>query len=326
MAHLTLMPADMNNEIVALLSDNDLYNLFRTSRDMAYLCSLPAVWNINRSSELIPLYFLRNDYQNWIDFYLNVRKDYIYVVTKQRTDDTETMIKMAYDIKTAFSYILNLLQFHSEDRQQMLQHYAFYMTENISGALSSGTKQITISIARKNKLYTATMPYEYVLYEITKINTTRMIPDVASFPHLDSSLQTVFASPSNRIAFLPDETIYYGDINTAYLRHVVDQRYEILNLFDNIRFYFQPGPNLYRAAVVYIQDYQPVTWILVLISDKFIDGSDEFRLVALRNANNNLNLEGGSVKVGIYLKQHGRFYKLQDLTKIIKMIKNSSLE
>lgn len=72
---------DMNNEIIARLDDDSLYQLCQTNKQMARTCLSDNIWALRANSPLAPLFIVRNQYKNWMDFYANVRKDYLYYVT-----------------------------------------------------------------------------------------------------------------------------------------------------------------------------------------------------------------------------------------------------
>ena len=333
MSQFISLPPEVNNEFVKSLDDEALYAFCRTSRDADYLCSLPAVWDAGRPSVLASLNFLRDEYTDWIDFYENVRKDYIYVVeiistSRNLAGDNRVNIKISYDIQSAFNIVFGALHIDDNNRRMMIARYTDYIGTNLFIYLKPETVQITIGLAHKNIYsYKAGQAYGYTLYQITRQNIVRSIPNIEFLPVLDSTLEVAFLSEGMLLSKFNDN-IYYGDVTTKYLTYGITNKYKSLHLSDNNVLF----SNLTTGAYVgRIASYSEMSGLLVLVPGVDIDGSDEYNVVVLPYEVNNINstkyinYAQTSEDMATFLKEHGTFYELNKLRQVVNALKNNEL-
>ena len=325
MSYFDVVSPEVNNEIIASLDDESLYRLCYTSSDMYDVCSLPAVWNIDRSSPLIPLYLLRNKYQNWLDFYENVLDDYVYVLLVVHGTNT-IAVRIFSDIKEAFVELLSRIKYElgyitRDWRKQLLNDYPTYVNQDLSQYLdNTTTRQLAIGLARKNTVHKQTMPYDYLLYKAEYPNINITAANLLAFPNLHPIDNTAIAYKN--IDKLNTD-IYYGDVNDEFLAYITLHKYSMFKVSDDeLVLNLVPIHNIYYGLLFDMDDM--LSAIIVLTSDILIDGSNKYRIVTLpfytdtNYTTNYLRNEDDSYKVAAFLKRYGTFYELEDLSGVIE--------
>ena len=202
--------ADMNMEVIGYLDDDALYNLCKTSTNSQLLCASPAVWSPQRPSELAPLNFLRPLYRDWIDFYENVRNDYVYVIVDTMDRYTIRTVYLVDNMRSAAEHILAALGIKGSSEQ---------LNYDLSQYVKAG-RAYEIGFARKKVEYDILQPYDYMLYQVRHGAVGAHMPSFLSWPSLRSTQPLMLAKKSlglfSRNKTIPDE-LYYCNYNSNNL-------------------------------------------------------------------------------------------------------------
>ena len=325
MSRFINLPPEVNNEFIKSLDDESLYRLCHTSRDTQYLCSLPAVWDPDRPSALAPLYMLHNEYNNnWMDFYKNVRKDYVYVVNYVSRGHASLFV--ASTIKDAIILMLTRLNILPDDRnrRQLLNaNYLEYLQQDLSSYLIPPLINIVIGIARRHTQYEMPYPYRSILYMVTSPSINALVPNLELFPTLD---------PANNMAIISDghgndkeQRVIYTSLNNEMIEYAALNSYQTISLANRITSLQLSKHGFYVGRFYYYHKKRPSD-IMVLISDKYIDGSDIYRVVILSSIidamvttsyilTRILTIEDFHAIIQ-YLKKYGTFYRIEDIPKL----------
>jgi hypothetical protein len=181
---------DMNNEIISLLDDESLYQLCQTNKQMAKTCLSNNIWTLRANSPLAPLYIVRDQYKNWMDFYANVRKDYLYGTG---SGDVYT------DIKMAFAELLHRIRSPYITIKPTLDQLV------LAAANTDHThkhKPVSIRLIRKGVIYDRNNPGEHILYSVGMDNNF-LNPNILMYPDLvDVPIMILVSDDGKRLMFV----------------------------------------------------------------------------------------------------------------------------
>lgn len=306
---------DANMEIISYLDDDALYNLCKTNKSSERLCESTMAWSANRPSQLAPLNFLQSLYRNWIDFYENVRNDYIYVVVADvtiRYHRNPNIVRPnitfypVTSIKSAFALIKT-----------------FPTIMQVAGTIfATYYNKFEIGLARKNKLYDL-KAYDFLLFELTD-NTE--FGDYYNWPVLNLGHPIVLAQKNIKQLSTEIPTNLYCDFTDVDLHRIMLSNYSTIHIRYNdimITFSERLDTSIY-LGLFGIKS----TFHMFVIPDYLIDGTNKILIVTLptdisiystkfndfyrqltRMSRNEIYAE--------YFKMYGTFYKLQDLFDLI---------
>jgi len=313
---------DMNNEIISRLDDESLYQLCQTNRQMARTCLSNNIWTLRANSPLAPLYIVRDQYKNWMDFYANVRKDYLYYVGVRKDYSYRAGEHGIHtDIKFAF---LSLLRYtKSLSRSARLEQL-----ELAAARPTLPGRHGSIKLVRKDVVYDRKNVGEFTLYSIGT-GDDFLNPAILTFPDLVNMPVMKLVTKSEDM-----ENVRYVNFSAQALAklRLIPNIIE-LNLFFN-------------NTVIGLISMRPFGWILANAHDSMypiekieniIDGAalniegistDKYHIVSLPpqviyqgTTFNFLNLVDEAVKgisEGInnlrwYIATFGTFYKIEDI-------------
>lgn len=314
--------ADMNMEVIGYLDDDALYNLCKTSTNSELLCYFPDVWSPNRPSQLAPLNFLRPLYKNWIDFYENVRNDYVYVIVDTMDRNTIRTVYLVDNIRSAAEHVLAKIGIKGSVEQ---------LNYDLSQYVKTG-RSYEIGFARKNVEYDSIRPYDYMLYQVGHGAIGAHMPSFLSWPSLRSTQPLMLAKKSRGLFSrnkAKDDELYYCNYNGDNLNIIEEKGYIRLRI-GNI-----PVEKIECERVL---DYpifkfdETVTFRklkidVFLVPDRVIDGTNNFFVVTVPSTTS-LSPNTGSVDTEEMaletLKRHGTFYKSQELFVVLAALKEQT--
>jgi hypothetical protein len=163
---------DMNNEIMARLDDESLYRLCQTNKQMSKFCLSNNIWTLRANSPLAPLYIVRDQYKNWMDFYANVRKDYLYYVNGHFGGGFTSIMK-------AFSGLLDIVGIPHKQSYEELESVA-----SRTDLIAADGEHRFIALIRKCVIYDREEIHENILYSIGGGGGDFVNPDMLKFPDL----------------------------------------------------------------------------------------------------------------------------------------------
>lgn len=167
---------DMNNEIIARLDDESLYQLCQTNKQMARTCLSDNIWALRANSPLAPLFIVRDQYKNWMDFYANVRKDYLYYVNVGAGIGRGLVFT---NIITAFRRMFAITTPSNDPYKMTLEELRSLVFNTKHRSVS-----IFITLARKDTVYDQGNVGEYMLYKIGKGDDEFLNPTILEYPNL----------------------------------------------------------------------------------------------------------------------------------------------
>ena len=295
---------DMNMEIISYLDDDSLYNLCKTSTYSQLLCESPDVWSVNRPSELAPLNFLRPLYKNWIDFYENVRNDYVYVIVDKMVRNTIHAVYLVDNIRLAAEHVLSKIGIKGSVEQ---------LNYDLSQYVKTG-RSYEIGFARKNVQYDSLRPYDYMLYQVGHRDIGSHMPSFLLCPSLSSTQPLMLAKKSrglfSRNIAKADE-LYYCNYNGDNLSIIEEKGYIRLRI-GNIpvekieceRVLDYPIFKFDETAI-----FRKLKIDVFIVPDRVIDGTDNFFVVTVPRPTSP-NTKAMTLET---LKRDGTFYKSEDL-------------
>jgi hypothetical protein len=179
---------DMNNEIISRLDDESLYRLCQTNKQMAKTCLSNNIWTMRANSPLAPLYIVRDQYKNLMDFYANVRKDYLY---RLRSDVYSAVFT---SIKVAFYRLLRMIEYPHATRLMTPEQLE---SAAANTSLTTGmNKYGDITLVRKNVVFDDENLRENTLYGVGRGDKDFLNPNVLSFPDMiDVPVMTLVLRP-----------------------------------------------------------------------------------------------------------------------------------
>lgn len=312
---------DMNIEVIGYLNDDALYNLCKTSTNSLLLCASSDVWSPNRPSELAPLNFLRPLYKDWIDFYENVRNDYVYVIVDTIDRDRLRTVYLVDNIRTAAEQVIAKLGIKASIEQ---------LNNDLSQYVKAG-RSYEIGFARKNIEYNNSWPYDYMLYQVGHGAPGAHMPAFLSWPSLRSTAPLMLAKRSRGIITIirDEDKLYYSNYTNDNLNIVEEQGYNRL-LIGGIL-----GEKIECERVLdypifkrnYIGTFLKLKIDLFLVPDRVIDGTNKFFVVTVPTTmspvpdERNVATEEMALEK---LKRYGTFYKSQDLFFVLAALKEQA--
>ncbi len=188
-----LQVQDMNNEIIARLDDDSLYQLCKTNKQMIRTCLSDKIWALRANSPLAPLYLVRNHYNNWLDFYEFVLFDSLYGVTVTLPDNKDRFYSsptVFTSIRAALRHLFNNMNSSSHDIRKLTLEQLVTTTPDFDVG-----KYGTITLIRKNENFKGARGiHGHLLYSVGAGNIVDTgilaYPDLVNIPILKISWGT----------------------------------------------------------------------------------------------------------------------------------------
>lgn len=301
---------DMNMEVISYLDDDALYNLCKSSKNSKRLCSNPAVWSAQRPSQLAPLNFLLPFYSDWMEFYENVRNDYVYVTVHK--DSQDFYIEVHAIITDAFHLVLRKLRTFQISNDLTTIEQLYY--SNISQYLKP-SESYEIGLARKNYIYTQGVFYDHLLYKVDS-RATSVVNSLVSYPELLSPTMLIIGKQSSGmlISTVVDNDVYYCDYTDDNLMVIETKAYNALLIRTGDRksadFFRLRGQRIFRCVLSSIKKIKYSG--LFLVPPGLIDNYSTFMLVVMP-VGVEISRAASAVDVLRMLEEYGTFYRAQDL-------------
>ena len=346
---------DANLEIATRLDDEALYELCFVNKSFVATCTSPSIWNTRSSSPLAPLFFLKDNYKNWMDFYANVKQDWLYVVV-QLTDTNKLLGVNAFiDAGKAFEYLiedaifatyrLTLETYLDKWSEQLGYQVTLDMLSKVVDIMEyvDDRRSTTIFMAHKRRTYSSDNYGDYILYSINPANKL-INTDILNYPLLQQGSFMVVYYPITQLKEELDEvdevdakerfkerpsevaseetlTFYYDDVNTLTLRKLHMLKYKAKMLIP-ITFTFRRWEYGF-----YLGNFEES--VVILIDDRVIDGSNDYRIVLIPTSKHykgellykrllypRINFDDTQSLIDFF-KNEGTFYDLKDLHKVV---------
>jgi len=323
---------DMNDEIIAKLDDESLYQLCQTNKRMAKTCLSKNIWIIRANSPLASLYIVRNQYKNWMDFYANIRKDYLYCVIIRDVRSRGIGITSVFtNIREALLVLLgdlNLLSFSFDEAGNVpIEQLKLIITN--PGHI--GPHDIgLVTLIHKNTIYDKNNMGEHILYSINGSGDSFLNPAVLTFPDLmDVPVMQLFPEPKSGIRTM----FAYADFSalTLLAARLLPEIGDYLHLAFN-------GWNLSLMPMGLIGWQLEIHHNDAIVGGAIVDGAalniegistDKYHIVYLPvdeiyqgivyefsslAYNARRNIPGAIDKLRWYITTFGTFFKLEDIT------------
>lgn len=205
-----------------------------------------------------------------MDFYENVRNDYVYVIDDTSHNKKLRGLDITNDIKSATKYILSALRLNG----------AINLIEQDLSQYVKANECYEIGLARKN------VTYDYMLYQVRSGTVGLQLQSFLSLPLLNSSEVLMLAKKKrgflSRVE-LDGDTFYYCNYNNSNLKAMEELGYNILTIgnapIKNVSFLRIQDYSIFEMTRPL--DIQVLKINVYLVSDRIIDGTDNFLVATL---------------------------------------------
>lgn len=315
---------DMNNEIIARLDVDSLYQLCQTNKQMMRTCLSNNIWTLRANSPIALLYIVRNQYKNWLDFYEFVLFDYLYCVTVTFPDNKNSFYSpptVFTSIRAALRRLFNNMNSPSHNVRKLP------LEQLMASPTFDAGKYGTITLIRKNVDFKGARGiHGHLLYSVGAGNIVDTgilaYPDLVNIPVL-------------RISWGTEETrnlIKYIDFSGHQLAEAMllpgKKIFELS--FNDMNMILVPiGPLgweipqsrttwlvIVNGSVLDVEGMDKDTYYLAIVPHKVDYQGTTVRFTDLRSRHYN-NTPDGINNLRWYITTYGTFYKIDDIQSLL---------
>jgi hypothetical protein len=299
----------MNDEIIKHLDDESLFRQCQTDEQTAKICLSESIWTLRANSPLAPLFMVRDQYKNWLDFYTNVRKDYLYGVYTHNVPGG-----MFANIKVAFHRLLQSINHQYAKKIKTMKQLesaainADFVTDNSSYGF--------IVLVRKRVVYDQETMRKNTLYSIGEGTdnfpepTILMFPDLMDVPVMNLRVGSCTWRKKQVIKYICVDFSQQALIESRLIKYIRDAFYLAFNNRNNTMIFIRSLGWKVGETMMIVEDADK-NYIAILPKNSEYEGHVyEFRQMA---GEQSVAMPGGIDNLRWYISTFGTFHKLEDL-------------